>query len=86
MMRIIHRLKCRFSEPYRIKVGFGLSPLRNNREMKALIEFCREELREDHIQLNLAKMDIYEETIRMYESDDLGLTYYIDDHCGWYWS
>jgi len=85
-MSIIHKLKFRFSEPYRIKIGCGLSPIRNQREMRALIEFCREQLKEDHIKLNLAKMDVLEETIRLYEANDSMIYYYINEHVEYYWS
>lgn len=73
-MKILHRLKYRCSEPYRIKIGVGLSPVRSNREMKALIEFCYSELEDtEHMELNPERKRVYEMTVKLYEqglSDD----------------
>lgn len=85
-MSIVHKLKYRFSEPYRIRIGVGLSPIRGKRELKALIAFCEEQLTEAHINFNLAKKDAFEETIRLYYADDQELYYYICNHTDWYWS
>lgn len=86
-MNLLHKLRFRFSEPYRIRIGCGLSPIRNKREMKALIAFCKEQLVEEHMQkYNTKKRDIFKETIRLYDAKDIELYCYIDDHIGWYWS
>lgn len=83
---ILHKLKYRFSEPYRIRIGVGLSPVRGKREMKALIAFCEEQLKEEHIKkYNLAKHDVFKETIRLYKANDTKLYYYICSHTDWYW-
>lgn len=66
MNNLIHRLKCRFSEPYCIRRGFGLSPLRSNREYKALIDFCeRELLDKDHMKLNPDRRKVYKATLKL---------------------
>ena len=39
-MKLYRKFMGRFSEPYRIRNGWGLSPLRNKRELKALVKFC----------------------------------------------
>lgn len=62
-MKLPHR------EPYRIKRGYGLSPIRTNKEMKALLEFCRNELKQTEImKLNPERKRIYETTIELYEN------------------
>lgn len=67
-MRIIHKIKYHFSEPYRIRIGVGLSPIRNNREYKALIDFCRQELKNtEHMKLNPSRRKVYEATIKLDE-------------------
>lgn len=68
-MNLIHKLRCAIDEPYRIRVGFGLSPIRNNREMRALIQFCKDQLKEEHIQKYNPKIKwVYEVTIAMWEN------------------
>lgn len=93
----IHRIRCRIDEPYRIKTGFGLSPLRNQREVKALIGFCRSELKDTaHMELNPERRAVYQATVQIYDKplnpvELNGEKYYslmriVDDHCGWYWN
>ena len=66
-MNLIHKLRCAIDEPYRIRHGFGLSPLRNKGELRALIDFCKEELKDkEHMKLNVQRRDIYKETIYLY--------------------
>lgn len=85
-MRLIHKLRCQFDEPYRIRMGFGLSPIRNNRELKALIRFCEHELQEEHMKLNPALEDVLGETVRLYRANSSELHDYINRHVEWYWS
>lgn len=94
-MDIIHKLRCKFDEPYRIKRGFGLSPIRNDRELKALISFCFLELEdEEHMKLNPRRKKVYENTIKLYYDEEVKvgkrLYYsvydYIDDNVAWYWN
>lgn len=80
------KLRYRFDEPFRIRRGVGLSPIRNKREEKALIEFCREQLKEEHIGLNPKRKEIYETTVSHYEEYGFIDSVYVDDHIGWYWS
>lgn len=55
-------------EWWRIKQGYGLSPIRTDREMKALLDFCRNELKDaKHMKLNPDRKRIYETTIKLYE-------------------
>jgi len=75
------------TEAYRIRNGWGLSPLRNKRELKALIEFCKEQLKEEHIQkYNPDKKLVFETTIKMYELGNSNFYYYVNDNVGHYWS
>lgn len=83
---MFHKLRSKISEPYRIKVGFGLSPIRNKRELKALMYFCKEQLKEEHIQRDTFKKNILENTIKLYETNDSNIVFYISDNCGVYWS
>ncbi len=85
-MTLIHRIKYRFSEPYRIQTGVGLSAIRTKRELKALIKFCEEELKSDSIGLNSQKQEILKETISKYNSPDGCVISYIDSHIEWYWN
>lgn len=77
-----------YTEAYRIRHGYGLSPIRNKRELRALIEFCREELKDvEHMKLNPERREAYEKTVKLYEEGEYGeLYYYIKDHCAWYWN
>lgn len=69
-MKLYHKFMSRFSEPYRIRNGWGLSPLRNRRELKALVKFC-----DDYIsgktslpgqpELNPIRTDIYLNTVML---------------------
>ena len=88
MTNLLHRIKYKFSEPYRIRAGGGLSPIRNDREMRALIAFCQEELRDrKHMKLNPAMGDVYRETVGLYYGGNSGELYqYILSHVDWYWS
>lgn len=65
-MNIIHKLRFKYSEPYRIKMGCGLSPIRNNREYKALMEFCKQELEDKpRMKLNPTRRKVYEATLEL---------------------
>lgn len=98
--RIIHRIRYKLSESYRIERGRGLMPIRNDKELKALIAFCRRYLKEEHAKLNPERCQIYELTIAFYEDraeigqkvDIAGHIIYpcyihdvINEFCGWYW-
>jgi len=92
---MIYKLRCKFSESYRIKNGFGLKPIRNKKELKALISFCKEQ---DNSIWNSSFDGVWLQTIKMYEEakqfDKLGephfkwakLYNYIEEHCYSYWS
>lgn len=94
-----YRILSRISEPYRIRNGFGLSPIRNKRELKALIRFCESQLKEIHIQeLNPKKKEVLETTIELYQAEldqlpiirdkwsYVNIHEYIRDNIGYYWS
>ena len=60
-------------ETTRIKRGYGLRPIRNERELKALIKFCKRALNEKHMYLNASytKHDwVWFTTIKLYEDDE----------------
>lgn len=68
-MKIIRRILASCSETYRIRNGFGLSPIRNERELKALIKFCKSQVKDWH-DYNLYPSKhkwVALVTIRMYE-------------------
>ena len=83
-------------------MGFGLSPIRNNRELRALIEFCRSELKEPYMALNPVRKSIFSTTIKLYEADldelpikvkingtkhsYINIHEIIRDYTGYYWS
>ena len=98
-MNLIHKLRCAIDEPYRIRHGFGLSVLRSNRELRALIDFCRSTLKEyREAKFTSSFMKTWAKTIKLYEdmedcsdlSDkflaELELERYIDNHFKEYWS
>ena len=87
-MGLMRRFKGRYCEPYRIRMGYGLSPIRNQRELKALVEFCREELKERYYEdgLNKEKKLVLINTIALYEENDSRLYYHILNNAGYYWS
>lgn len=71
-MNLYRKIMSIISEPYRIKNGYGLRAVRNERELKALIKFCKNELKEEHIQkYDLKRKWIYEVTIAMYENGNV---------------
>lgn len=87
----------KLSETYRIKNGWGLRAIRNDRELKALITFCYTELEQEY--LSDKQRELYEATIDAYYlSESMDKTFkfkgkeYIDvydlieDYVGWYWS
>lgn len=91
----MRKLLYKFYEPYRIRHGFGLSPIRNQRELKALIDFCEKQLSCKFIDPKFER--VYKDTLKLYNSDEPivieidGLPYsdvydFIEDHTGWYWS
>lgn len=73
---MIRKILSRFSEPYRIRNGWGSDCVRNAREAKALYEFCRNWLVEregtQEYELNPDRVKIYRNTIYLYlmEFDD----------------
>lgn len=101
MSRLIHKLRYRFSEPYRIRVGRGLFALRSNKEQEAVIDFCKKALKDkQNMKFNPERKRIYEMTIRLNEHDSPKLIKwkpvkapifyndvddFIEDHSGWYW-
>lgn len=97
-MNIIYRLRSKYDEAYRIRHGWGLSPIRNKREMKALVQFCKSELNEPYMPHNPYKKQLFEATIALAEGklEDLPLEFkkreYINiseiirEYTDWYWS
>lgn len=98
-MRLIHSIRCEFDEAYRIQTGFGLSPIRDKRELKALIKFCKYELNELEIyNLGSSFKEVWQQTIELYNEAKLAdatgephnkfnkLNHYIIEHAGCYWS
>jgi hypothetical protein len=68
-------------------MGFGLSPIRNKREEKALIAFCREQLKDkNHTALNPKRKRIFTVTVKYYETNGYIDLSYIEVYCDWYWS
>ena len=68
-MKLYRKFMSRFSEPYRIRNGWGLSPIRNKRELKALVKFCEDylhkTLRRGNPGLSLEMFEIYTNTIKL---------------------
>lgn len=86
-MNLINRLRYRFDEAYRIEIGMGLSPLRNNREIKALIRFCKNELKDvKQMKLNPERKKVYSKTVADYKKTGHIDLNYVEEHAGWYWS
>jgi hypothetical protein len=70
---MFYKLRGRYSEPYRIRYGWGLSPIRNVRELKALIDFCQNELKDrKHMKLNRERYCIYSATVKLYRLTEKG--------------
>ena len=93
-MSIIRRLKSRYSYTYRLRNGWGIQVIRNEREMKALIEFCDEEFKE-YQRAGFTDSQhalIWRETVKLYKKwKKNGTGYaeledYIENHVGCYWS
>ncbi len=95
-MNLVHRLRAKYSEPYRIRNGYGLSPIRNKRELRALVAFCEEQLKEEYMKLNPDRREVFELTVKLANPDCFYVYYkqekyiniyrFIEDRCGWYWS
>ena len=84
---MLRKLRSRYDEAYRIENGWGLSPVRSERELRALIRFCEAQLKEEHIQkYNPTKRNVLKETVRLYHSNDRKLYDYINENIGYYWS
>jgi hypothetical protein len=67
-MNLLYKLRSRFSEPYRIRNGFGLNAIRNEREAKALYDFCVNELADKrHMDLNPERCGVYEHYVELYQ-------------------
>ena len=67
---IIHRIKWKFSYAYRARRGCGISSVRNDKELQAIVEFCREELKDaEMMELNPDRKRIYEMTVTLYEQN-----------------
>ncbi len=65
-MNVIDQIKYKFSESFRIRIGCGLSAIRNDREYRALIEFCKEQLLDkEHMRLNPDRKRVYEMTVKL---------------------
>lgn len=64
----VHRLRYRFSYSYRVQVGAGVEVVRSKAELKAIIAFCRSELKnKKRMRLNPERTRVYEMTIKLYE-------------------
>jgi hypothetical protein len=95
-MSLKHRILSKISASYRIKNGWGLSPIRNNRELKALIWFCENELKDkEHMRLNPGRKLVYKNTIKLAKGEHVKkyrtqshytLYEYIDEKVDWYWN
>lgn len=86
-MRLLYKLRSQFDEPFRIRHGFGLSPVRSTCELEALIDFCRGQLQEEYIiKYNPTKHDVLIETVRLYDTNGTELYDYINNHVPYYWS
>lgn len=71
-MSLYRKIMSSISETYRIRNGYGLSPIRNERELKALVDFCESQLKEEHIQkYNDKERWVFEVTIAMYCSGEV---------------
>lgn len=61
-------LEClyKFSEPYRIRTGAGLRVIRSRRELTAVVDFCKEALKDKkHMNLNPDRKELYNATINL---------------------
>lgn len=68
LKNFIHKIKIKFSYAYRIERGFGLDAIRSDKELRAVVKFCREELKDkEYMELNPERKRIYEMTIILYE-------------------
>lgn len=68
LTHFIHRIRYRFSRPYRISIGVGLDPLRSKREAKALRKMCAEWLIDREIcELNPAKTEVFQAYVDLYD-------------------
>jgi hypothetical protein len=86
MRLLIHRIRAKFSPSYRIRHGYGLEVLRNEREVKALYEFCKNEL-ESRLFLDPKCKEIYQTTVDLYGDGSNNDFYdYVEKHVGWYWN
>jgi hypothetical protein len=84
---MLDRLRGKYSEPYRIRNGWGLSPIRNKREETALIDFCKEQLKDrSYMKLNPERKEIYQTTVKFYKKYGCIDSRYVRDHTSWYWS
>lgn len=95
----IEILADRFSYSRGIRRGYGVTAIRNRREAKALIYFCKNSRILDDPNQNDFRIKIFKNTVRPYEgkrirkcpcnrcepSDRLIFSDYVDAHVGWYW-
>lgn len=84
---MFYKLRHKYDEAFRIRKGYGLSPIRNRREEKALAEFCREQLTEEHIkQYNPRKRRVLRTTVNYYDKYGYLDMKYVENNISWYWS
>ena len=70
-MKVIRRLKYRFSNVYRIKIGVGLSAIRSEKEYRAVLAFCRNELASEvTMRLNPERSKVYKFTLLLADDYD----------------
>lgn len=91
MTKLFYRIMCRTSEAYRIRHGFGIYPIRNKREARALYKFCEEQLKEEHLYLddNKKRLEVYQAYINLYRASFMNLKDdYIPDTTldGWHYT
>jgi hypothetical protein len=68
LKNIIHRIKYTLSYAYRIERGWGLDAIRSDKELEAVIKFCKNELLDtEYMELNPERKRVYEMTILLYE-------------------
>lgn len=82
-----------------IRRGYGLSAVRNEREAKALVYFCKNSHTLENPSQNKTRIKIFNNTVRLFDGkrirkcpcdrcqpcDRLIFDDYVEAHIGWYW-
>jgi len=98
-MGIIRNIRSEIDEPYRIRHGFGLSVIRSERELKALIDFCNLNISDcKETGLSSSFLKTWKNTVELYIDMSVAQTPeeevhyrnrlidYINEHFREYWS